>query len=560
MDFLGAPNETKKSLTLRSKIMAKRKTLQEKIGSLSRVPLMAYVVRCARRFQPYCDKSPLDLIKAFDDGLNAASELVASESPIASSAFSHASMIILGSGESTSHELGLMRSAFAAIRGCLVQDRKGASSLALKFAEDVHELFGSDFQIASEADLRKLGRRRAPFDPSEHGPIGDFWHGDPPISFVEAKHTLDLTQASIAKSAHDPDIESGPRSERNELKKEVGTLKTQLRERGERYESKAKIQDRELENLRATNVDQKANLRDLEYKYRETQRRLSYREPFRWKDITELLTKENVLLVIVLGLMIVAVCLAMAAITEIQSRQQLVAIIESRLDATQRRIVALSRSESSADADNVFSEDQNRPYRELQMLHKLRVDADLLVASGAKTGRDTIDGVRGRLLAIDEQDAETDEAPDGGIGGLLTIRFYSSDLLLSFVVITAGCIGAILAAMRSQNVFTLRDLGLGLGAGFITFLVIRSGKSIFLLDPGGPIFVLNPYTSAFFGLAAGLFTERAYQLFTELLDEMIRRLRNAFIDVERSPGLEPDSSLQGNPQETSDLPDGFRSV
>jgi hypothetical protein len=58
----------------------------------------------------------------------------------------------------------------------------------------------------------------------------------------------------------------------------------------------------------------------------------------------------------------------------------------------------------------------------------------------------------------------------------LTVPTASSDLLLSIVVIVSGTVGALIAAMRQQEPLTIRNLALGLAAGFVTFLAIRGGK------------------------------------------------------------------------------------
>ena len=44
----------------------------------------------------------------------------------------------------------------------------------------------------------------------------------------------------------------------------------------------------------------------------------------------------------------------------------------------------------------------------------------------------------------------------------------------------------------------------------------------------GASYVLNPYTSAFFGLAAGLFTDRAYLLLVGIVEKMKENLDGSF--------------------------------
>ena len=278
-------------------------------------------------------------------------------------------------------------------------------------------------------------------------------------------------------------------------------------------------------DAREAALEREALREELETKQQDledAERKLSNREPIRWRDLREVFSKGNVLILVVLLLMLGLVVLSLIAASEIQGRQQLAANVQRRIDDAQQQFV-------SAGAD---AETNGELKSELQELRRIRSDAGVLIAAGAASDHTTLSGLSQRLLEIDSPGASESmpEQPTGMQRWLYFVCYQDSDLLLSFVVVVAGCIGAIIAAMREDVGLTFQDLGLGLGAGLITFLVIRSGRAVFLLNPGGATFVLNPYTSAFFGLAAGLFTERAYSLLTKLIDETIRRLQNAFID------------------------------
>ena len=89
-------------------------------------------------------------------------------------------------------------------------------------------------------------------------------------------------------------------------------------------------------------------------------------------------------------------------------------------------------------------------------------------------------------------------------------RYMASDQLLSLVVIMSGTIGAVIAAIRAKRVLSPTDIGFGVAAGFITLLAIRGGKNVLVVSNEDVSFYINPYSSAFFGLLAGLFTDRAY--------------------------------------------------
>lgn len=71
---------------------------------------------------------------------------------------------------------------------------------------------------------------------------------------------------------------------------------------------------------------------------------------------------------------------------------------------------------------------------------------------------------------------------------------------------------------------TLRALALGIATGFVVYLAIKGGKHVFLLQMQTEVVAFNPYGSAFAGLLAGMFTEKAYQLITIIVDDFADRL------------------------------------
>ena len=50
---------------------------------------------------------------------------------------------------------------------------------------------------------------------------------------------------------------------------------------------------------------------------------------------------------------------------------------------------------------------------------------------------------------------------------------------------------------------------------------------MFLVTSGNDSAFFNPYSSAFAGLLVGLFTERAYQLLSVVIEQFARRLEQA---------------------------------
>lgn len=108
-----------------------------------------------------------------------------------------------------------------------------------------------------------------------------------------------------------------------------------------------------------------------------------------------------------------------------------------------------------------------------------------------------------------------------------TLIESSSEALLAIVVVFAGAVGAMISSLKQGAFLTLRSFVLGLASGFIVLLLLKGGKNVFLFQIPGHVVPFNPYGVAFAGLLAGLFTERAHQLLSWLVDDLISRVRAA---------------------------------
>lgn len=105
----------------------------------------------------------------------------------------------------------------------------------------------------------------------------------------------------------------------------------------------------------------------------------------------------------------------------------------------------------------------------------------------------------------------------------------ASETLLANIAICCGGIGSVIAGVRRDAAFTaFRDLVLGMSSGFVVYVVLRGGKSLFLISHSDVS--LNPYGIALCGLLTGLFSERAYGLLSKLVSMIERNLDKAFAD------------------------------
>ncbi len=161
-----------------------------------------------------------------------------------------------------------------------------------------------------------------------------------------------------------------------------------------------------------------------------------------------------------------------------------------------------------------------------------------------------------------------------GLANLLdALSGYRSDMLLMITVVTCGALGTAIAGMRDSlgtetpfrtrvpinpnaadggnaaanaqdsvattafllarstrgNVAVFARLGLGAAAGFVVFLALKGGKFLFVVEFADGNTPINPFASAFAGILTGLFTERAYQF----LSRLIQRAEDEFFGKDR---------------------------
>ena len=101
-------------------------------------------------------------------------------------------------------------------------------------------------------------------------------------------------------------------------------------------------------------------------------------------------------------------------------------------------------------------------------------------------------------------------------GWLLGFDERSREHLNFLLVIVSAGIGSLLAGLRTTGFTTLRDLALGLGAGYAVYLLLRGGHFAFFTTSAS-MDVLNPFTAGGAGLLVGLFSERVFAMLSAAL-------------------------------------------
>jgi hypothetical protein len=102
--------------------------------------------------------------------------------------------------------------------------------------------------------------------------------------------------------------------------------------------------------------------------------------------------------------------------------------------------------------------------------------------------------------------------------GWLALDQRAKEPLYFALVLIASAIGSLIAGLRVAGFTTVRDIALGLGAGFVVYILVRSGNFVFLTGDAAHVDILNPFTTGAVGFLVGLFKDRAFGL----LDGVVR--------------------------------------
>jgi len=247
-------------------------------------------------------------------------------------------------------------------------------------------------------------------------------------------------------------------------------------------------------------------------------------------------------------------------ISEVRGRQQLERMLVSRIASLQADV---ANSEAVIVPENGAAAESPRQEKRalIERFGRDRALLQTLSVSGTTNATGSLPAIRDDVQHVLENGAaDTKTAAEGSDDGIsiISVSRYSSDLLLSWVVIFSGTVGAVIAAIRKQKELGLspRELAFGFAAGFITLLAIRGGKNLMVVQMDDISFTLNPYASAFLGLLAGLFTEKAYLLLRKFVDKLVDGIEKTFnlneINGEEEPAASDDSQTKTEEKQTPD--------
>ncbi len=559
----------------------------EELAQLPRRALVAYAVRCARRVQPLMltlgnanlpqiVERTLYLVTRYAQGQSAGVNDIRDAKEFLETAINSQLNSESNAAAAAKMEAGLAAARtmiFTATAAYGQEDAvDAAASTAASAAEAVYQAdaaasgFGSgsgkgdqsfgriarrDFQILVSRNYgnpRTLGR---PVNAESARIFGSgYWHDEPPSWYNDRNLEFD-SPVAVANRTQDvlPRTEAPKLKELKKLqesrerdKSQIATLQGRLADELRKFDEakrllerttkeKARVEEqvkfrntevrgleRELDALsndlnesRKLLHERDQRIRDIEEERDQEKRKADLAETLTWSEHFQesfAMSRGARLFLIAGVVMLLAMLAAMAAISETRARQQLSQIVQVRLDET-----------LPDDTDSTA-----------KSLAKLKEDIRVLTVGGAVSDDEALVGIRSRLSRVGDASgtAKQDFEPVAWYYRYLFVSYYGSDFLLSISVMLAGSIGSIVAKMRDDRHVQLRDLLLGLAAGFIIFLVIRGAKNVFLINSEGTSYLLNPYSIALMGLVAGIYTDRAFRLLMASVDKVIEKLVGAF--------------------------------
>jgi len=103
----------------------------------------------------------------------------------------------------------------------------------------------------------------------------------------------------------------------------------------------------------------------------------------------------------------------------------------------------------------------------------------------------------------------------------------SSNSLLGILLISCGILGSVMSTMRDGRGEASKTVVLGASVGFVALLSVKGGSALFIMTSAGIDVPFNPYSTAFAGVVAGMFSEKLYIALSKLTDKAFGDETNA---------------------------------
>jgi hypothetical protein len=224
--------------------------------------------------------------------------------------------------------------------------------------------------------------------------------------------------------------------------------------------------------------------------------------------------------------------LAVTAIYNISARETLSKSIETKIHTLNSEFVSSNKQTLSGKIPLDSISDLPKQVAEIARLEELSSEIQALKAYGGSFNSN-LGTIKLAFTFSDDKQRYLENYPYLGVFSdiLSALLVLSSDLLLALALLSCGALGSVIASLRSNSSVKLSKFTVGFTTGFITYLAIKGGQFVFLLQVPGASAVLNPYTASFVGLLSGMFSERFHLVLASFMDKATDKLKKSSSEI-----------------------------
>jgi hypothetical protein len=233
---------------------------------------------------------------------------------------------------------------------------------------------------------------------------------------------------------------------------------------------------------------------------------------------------------------IILAILAVITVSEMASRESFNNSVASKISSLNGDLanisINLSSNEDAKIPTSVF-EQRKEASSKIEIFEELKDRVTVLINIGVDSQPGTLKELTNIYQKATTRFADN-KSSEGGILKTISNSYYigfiyemRSDHLLALAIICCSALGAMIFGLRSGTKMNVRTLTSGLATGFVVYLALKGGQHLFLVTSPDVRIPSNPYSSAFAGLLAGLFSDKAYKMLSSLVDNFASQVENA---------------------------------
>lgn len=222
--------------------------------------------------------------------------------------------------------------------------------------------------------------------------------------------------------------------------------------------------------------------------------------------------------------------LAVISVSEISSRESFISAVSSTLDSNNSDLAGIINTTFNTREDSLPTSAYRHGFDLLESSRELNIlqnETNNLINVGADSQSDTLRELvrkyRGSIginyKIVEQEETKPDILEYLSQSSPITLIYQlRSDHLLAISIICSSALGAIIFGLRHGYDIGLRAITSGISTGFVVYLALKGGQHLFLITSPDARIAANPFSGAFAGLLAGLFSNKAYKVLSGIID------------------------------------------